>query len=171
MSHRPEAPSIRASVALLTVSDTRTVDTDRSGQLAKRLLEEAGHRSFDYRIVPDEPERVREQIERWLGQDACDAVVVNGGTGIAARDRTYEAVVALLDQRLPGFGELFRALSFVEIGSGAMLSRAVAGVARGRPLFSLPGSPAAVELALRRLIVPELGHLLGELRKQPPRPR
>jgi molybdenum cofactor biosynthesis protein B len=154
-----------AALGVLTVSDTRTTETDRSGRLAIRLLEQAGHRVFDYRIHPDDPGVVRDQIEQWLGQTRCDGVLVNGGTGIAARDRTYEAVVGLLDQRLPGFGELFRTLSYEEIGSAAMLSRAVAGIARGRPLFSMPGSTAAVELAMSRLIVPELPHLLGELRK------
>jgi molybdenum cofactor biosynthesis protein B len=130
-----------------------------------RLLEEAGHRVFEYEILPDEPDRVRERVNRWLAEDGCDGVVLTGGTGISVRDRTFEAISGLLEKTLDGFGELFRALSFEEIGSAAMLTRAVAGVARGKVVFSLPGSTAAVELAMRRLIVPELAHLLGQLRK------
>ena len=101
----------------------------------------------------------------WLGRDDCDAIVVYGGTGVARRDWTYEAVSRLLERKLDGFGELFRMLSWEQVGSAAMLSRAVAGIARGKPLFSLPGSPRAVELALERLILPQLEHLLAELRK------
>ena len=157
--------SIVGAIAVLTVSDTRTPETDRSGPAAMRLLEEAGHRIFEYAILPDEPDRVRERVNRWLAEDGCDGVVLNGGTGISVRDRTYEAVSGLLEKTLDGFGELFRALSYEEIGSAAMLSRAVAGVARGKLVFSLPGSTAAVDLAMRRLIVPELSHLLGQLRK------
>jgi len=152
-------------MAVLTVSDTRTADTDRSGPSTRKLLEEAGHRTFAYRILPDDPDRVREQLRSWLGEDGCDGVIVNGGTGISARDSTFEAVSALLDKRLDGFGELFRVLSYEEIGSAAMLSRAIAGVADGKPVFSLPGSTAAVELAMKSLILPELTHLLSELRK------
>ena len=153
------------NLALLTVSDTRTPEDDRSGQLARSLLEDAGHRVVDYRILPDEPARIARCVEEWLGRDDCEGVVVNGGTGISSRDRTYEALSALLQRRLDGFGELFRMLSFEQVGSAAMLSRAVAGVARGKLVFSLPGSTAAFELAMRRLIVPDLGHLLGQLRK------
>jgi molybdenum cofactor biosynthesis protein B len=161
----PQRPSaIRAAIALLTVSDTRTPDTDRSGGIARSLVERAGHRVVDYRILPDEPERIAGCVGEWLDRQDCEAVVVNGGTGVAARDRTYEAVSGLLDIRLDGFGELFRMLSYEQVGSSAMLSRAIAGIARGRPLFSVPGSPKAVELALERLILPELGHLLEILR-------
>jgi len=119
----------------------------------------------DYRILPDEADAISDCVAAWIGRADCDAIVVNGGTGIAQRDRTYEAVSALLDRRLDGFGELFRALSYEQVGSAAMLSRAVGGIARGKPVFSLPGSPGAVALALERLVLPELGHLLGELRK------
>ena len=149
----------------MTVSDSRTEQTDRSGQAARRMLEDAGHRISHHCILPDEPARVREQAERWLALDDCDVIVVNGGTGISTRDRTYEALAGLLDKRLDGFGELFRALSYEQVGSAAMLSRAVGGVARGKLLFSVPGSTLAVELALEKLILPELGHLLAELRK------
>lgn len=150
---------------MLTVSDSRTAETDGSGAALRELLESAGHRVFDYRILPDEPSRVRPAVEEWLAAEGCDGVLASGGTGISGRDRTYEALVGLLDKRLDGFGELFRWLSYSEIGSAAMLSRAVGGIAAGRLLFSLPGSPAAVRLAMERLILPELGHLLAELRK------
>jgi len=152
-------------VGLLTVSDTRSPANDRSGQVARELIERGGHRVVEYRILPDEPAAIRAGVVEWLQRDDCDAVIVSGGTGIARRDRTYEALAGLLEQRLDGFGELFRMLSFEQVGSAAMLSRAVAGIARGKPLFALPGSPSAVELALARLILPELGHLLAELRK------
>jgi molybdenum cofactor biosynthesis protein B len=163
--HGHHDPSIVAAIAVLTVSDTRTTETDRSGPVALRLLEEGGHRVFDYAILPDEPDLVRQRVEHWLDEKDCDGVVLNGGTGISVRDRTFEAISGLLDKTLDGFGELFRALSFEEIGAAAMLSRAVGGVARGKLVFSLPGSTPAVELAMRRLIVPELGHLLGQLRR------
>jgi molybdenum cofactor biosynthesis protein B len=149
----------------LTVSDTRTPQSDRSGAEARRLLEDAGHGIAAYGLLPDEPARVREQVEAWLRSDEIDAVVVNGGTGVSSRDRTYEALASRIEQPLPGFGELFRMLSFAEVGAAAMLSRAAGGVASGKPLFLVPGSPAAVTLAVTRLIAPALGHLLGELRR------
>lgn len=169
-AHPPESDphrrgALRGSVAVLTVSDTRTVETDVSGRLCVELLEAAGHRVVARAITRDEPETVADRVAAWLRDPDCDGVIANGGTGIAARDRTYEAVSGMLDRRLDGFGELFRALSYPEIGSAAMLSRAVGGVARGRFLFALPGSPAAVRLAMERLILPELPHLLGELRR------
>jgi molybdenum cofactor biosynthesis protein B len=151
------------------VSDTRTDEDDRSGAAARRLLVEAGHEVVDRSIVPDDPAQVRARLTRWIDGGACDVIVSTGGTGIAPRDRTYEAVVELLDRRLDGFGELFRMLSWEQVGSAAMLSRAVGGVARGTAIFALPGSTKAVELALERLIVPELGHLVAELRR-PSRP-
>lgn len=163
--HHRSSVAISASIALLTVSDTRTAETDSSGAALRRALEAAGHRVADQCILPDEPDRVRGLVSDWLDRDDVDVVLVNGGTGISRRDRTHEVVAGLLDQRLAGFGELFRMLSYEQIGSAAMLSRAVGGIARGKPLFSLPGSTAAVELAIERLILPELAHLLAELRK------
>jgi molybdenum cofactor biosynthesis protein B len=156
---------IRARVALLTVSDTRVAEDDRSGALARRMVEAEGHQVADYRVVPDEPDRIRRVVREWLDADDCDAVVVNGGSGISARDRTIEAIEELVERKLDGFGELFRMLSFEQVGSRALLSRAFGGVARSKPLFAIPGSPKAVELALERLILPELGHLLAELRR------
>jgi molybdenum cofactor biosynthesis protein B len=163
--HRKSGEHLRGALALLTVSDSRAESNDLSGAAARRLIREAGHRVTDYGIIPDEPDQVRDRLRQWLRRDDCDGAIVMGGTGISARDRTFEAVAALLDKRLDGFGELFRALSYERIGSAAMLSRAVAGISGGRLLFALPGSTAAVELALEKLILPELGHLLAELRK------
>ena len=154
-----------ASLAVLTVSDTRTPEDDRSGRLACSLLEAAGHRVVAYRVLPDEPDAIVRCVEEWLVRDDCDGILVSGGTGISPRDCTWEALSGLLEKRLDGFGELFRMLSYEQIGSRAMLSRALGGIARRKPLFSLPGSPAAVRLALEKLILPELGHLLGELKK------
>ena len=163
--HAHRGQQTRALLALLTVSDSRTPETDESGRIARTMVVSAGHRVVDYRILPDEPQRISECVECWLDGDDCEVVLINGGTGIAPRDRTYDVVSALLDMPLDGFGELFRVLSYEQVGSAAMLSRAVGGVARGKPLFSLPGSPKAVALALERLILPELGHLLALLRE------
>jgi molybdenum cofactor biosynthesis protein B len=151
--------------AVVTVSDTRTPETDASGACIRRLLEAAGHEVVSRAILPDDPERIREHVSALLAAPGVDAVIVNGGTGLAPRDTTYEAIVGLLDKRLEGFGELFRMLSFEQVGAAAMLSRATAGVARGRILVSLPGSPAAVELAMSRLLVPELSHMVGLVRR------
>jgi molybdopterin adenylyltransferase len=145
--------------AVVTVSDTRTPETDTSGARMRALLEDAGHRVVAYVILPDEPARIRAHVEGLLAAAEVDAVLVNGGTGLAPRDTTFEAVSALLDKRIDGFGELFRMLSWQEIGAAAMLSRAVAGVARGRILVSLPGSTPAVELGMTRLLLPTLGHM------------
>ena len=161
--HSDELTSAR--VAVLTVSDSRTEETDRSGATIRQMLEDAGHEVFGYRILPDEPEQVRKALETWVANDSCDAVIVNGGTGVSSRDRTYEAVAGMLDKRLDGFGELFRVLSYEDVGSAAMLSRAVAGAIGRKVVFSVPGSTAAVTLALEKLILPELGHLLAELRR------
>ncbi len=150
--------------AIMTVSDTRTEKTDKTGPLIRELLEGAGHQVSSYQIIPDEPDRVRRCVGALCDEAACHAVLISGGTGLAPRDSTYEAVVALLEKRLDGFGELFRSLSFAEIGSAAMLSRAVAGVCRATAVFSLPGSTGAVRLAMDKLILPELGHLSALLR-------
>ena len=155
-AHRAVGP---VAVAVVTVSDSRTAETDASGACIRTALERAGHRVVSYAILPDEPSRIREHVERALADPAVQAVIVNGGTGIAPRDTTYEALTGLLEKRLEGFGELFRMLSWQQVGAAAMLSRAAAGVARGKILASLPGSPAAVELAMERLLVPELGHM------------
>jgi molybdenum cofactor biosynthesis protein B len=161
--HRREGPrSVR--VFVITASDTRGESEDASGAYLRDAAARAGHALVGYRLVRDEPAELRAALEE-AARAGAEAVVVNGGTGIAGRDRTYEAVSGVLEKRLDGFGELFRMLSFQEIGSAAMLSRAVAGVWGGRAVFSVPGSEAAVRLAWDRLIGPELGHVIRELRK------
>jgi molybdenum cofactor biosynthesis protein B len=162
--HRAEGPS-RLRIAVLTVSDTRTTATDTSGALIVRLAGEAGHEVVERAIVPDEPARMRPLLESWRDAGGIDAILVTGGTGIAARDLTYETVSALLTKPLPGYGELFRMLSYEEIGAAAMLSRAVGGLMGGVVLLVMPGSRAAVELAMSKLILPELPHLAREARK------
>lgn len=148
---------------VLTVSDTRDESSDQSGQLIKNLLAEQGHPLVGYRIVKDEPAEIESLLKQTLANSAVEAVVVNGGTGIAPRDGTYEVIDRFLEKRLDGFGEIFRFLSYQDIGSAAIMSRAVAGSAKGKVLISLPGSRGAVELAMRRLILPELGHLVSQL--------
>jgi len=163
-AHRAAAPQA-IGCAVLTVSDTRTADTDSSGALIQQMLTDAGHRVAAYTIVPDDPGAIGAALAAWTGRDDVQAILTNGGTGIAQRDTTYDAIVALLDKRLDGFGELFRMLSYEQIGAAAMLSRAVAGVVQGRALFAMPGSTNAVRLAMERLIVPELGHVVYEIGK------
>ena len=160
--HRKAAVSgVRCSI--LTISDTRTLQTDTSGRAIVELLEAAGHQIADRAILRDEPTEVHEWVEAQLGR--VGAVITTGGTGITSRDSTYEAIERLFEKSLAGFGELFRSLSNQEISSAAMLSRAAAGTARGTALFLLPGSEHAVRLAMTRLIVPELGHVVRELQR------
>ena len=161
--HHPAKPR-HAACAILTVSDTRTPEDDASGVCIRALLEEAGHHVLSYTILPDDPGRIRAHLEELFDMPGLDAVIVNGGTGLAPRDTTYEALAGLLQKRLDGFGELFRMLSYQQVGPAAMLSRAVAGVARGKIVVSLPGAPAAVELAMQKLLLPELGHLIHLVR-------
>lgn len=151
--------------AVLTVSDTRTPETDTSGALIRRKLEEAGHRVVFYQIVKDEPDRIGGLLDHLVEETEAQAILLNGGTGIAPRDTTFDAVSARLEKLLPGFGELFRMLSWEQVGPAAMLSRAVAGVYRNRLVFSMPGSTNAVTVAMDRLIVPELDHLVWELHR------
>jgi molybdenum cofactor biosynthesis protein B len=161
--HKQAAPkSVRCYV--LTVSDTRTEDSDTSGTAIADLLAAAGHSVVGRSIVKDEPALVRGIVEQQLA-GAAQVVITTGGTGITSRDSTYEAVAALLEKRLDGFGELFRMLSYEQIGSAAMMSRAVAGLAAGKIIVALPGSEAAVRLAMERLIIPELGHLVQQAEK------
>jgi len=152
--------------AVVTVSDTRSPASDTSGALLKARLEAGGHRILSYEILADEPAKIRDRV-RALADTGVEAVLLSGGTGIAPRDTTYEAIVGILDRRLDGFGELFRALSYQEIGAAAMLSRAVAGTLGSTIVFAMPGSTAACELALERLVLPELGHMVGLM--HPPR--
>lgn len=162
LEHKLQAPaSVRC--AIITVSDSRTEATDTGGQAIATLLGDAGHDVVFRTILKDEPAQVRALVTEKTGDPQVQAIITTGGTGISSRDSTYEAVVGLLDKRLDGFGELFRMLSFQEIGAAAMLSRACAGVSRGRIVICLPGSEHAVRLAMTRLVLPELGHLIREV--------
>ena len=151
--------------AVLTVTDSRLPDEDRSGPLARNLASAAGHRIEETRLLPNEPAAIQEELRDLLARDEVDAVVLTGGTGISSRDITVDAVRPLLERPLEGFGELFRWLSYGEIGAPAMLSRAAAGVAHGKAVFVLPGSPPAIQLAMEKLILPGIAHLLGQARK------
>lgn len=161
LAHKADAP---ASVAcyVITVSDTRTADTDASGRAIADLLRAAGHVVVGRTIVKDDPDEVRSAIERQLASPDAQAIITTGGTGISSRDGTYEVVTSLLHKRLDGFGELFRMLSYEAIGPSAMMSRACAGLTADRIIVSLPGSEAAVRLAMEKLLIPELGHLVRE---------
>jgi molybdopterin adenylyltransferase len=162
--HKARAPqSVRCFI--VTVSDTRTASTDRSGDAIADLLTAAGHAVAGRAIVKDEPDLVRGAIERQLAHPDVQVIITTGGTGITSRDTTYEAVMALLQKRLDGFGELFRMLSYQQIGSAAMMSRACAGLVAGRIVIALPGSEAAVRLAMEQLVIPELGHLVQQATK------
>jgi molybdenum cofactor biosynthesis protein B len=161
--HREQAAEKgQISLAIVTVSDTRTAETDKSGQLIRTLAEEAGHRVVDYRIVKDEPDQVQQALDDFTAGPA-QIVVFSGGTGISRRDRTYDVISRALEKTLPGFGEIFRLLSYEEIGAAAMLSRATAGVYRDTVVVSTPGSTNAVRLAMEKLILPEIQHLAWEL--------
>lgn len=152
------------TAGIVTVSDTRTADTDESGQLLRELLTGAGHRVEEYAIVPDEVEAIRGAVVRFA--ERVDFIVVNGGTGMTPRDVTIEACRPLFSKELEGFGELFRMLSYQEIGSAAVMSRAAAGAMGRVMLFCLPGSKGAVRLATERLILPEIRHLVSHIRKR-----
>ncbi len=167
MSHTEHKAHAPASVAcyVLTVSDSRTPDTDSGGSAIRTLLEQAGHEVTGHTIVKDEPAQVTARVREQLADPRTQIIITTGGTGITSRDGTFEAIDALLDKRLDGFGELFRMLSFEEIGPAAMMSRATAGTASGKAIFVLPGSPNAVQLAMTRLILPELGHVVQQLRR------
>ena len=159
--HKARAP-ISVRCFIVTVSDTRTEETDTSGRAIAELLDAAGHIVTGRAIVKDEASLVREAVRRQLASPDVQAIIATGGTGITSRDSTYEAISALLEKRLDGFGELFRMLSFEQIGAAAMMSRACAGLAAGHIVVSLPGSEAAVRLAMERLLIPELGHLVQQ---------
>lgn len=162
--HRAEAPR-SLQLAVITVSDSRTIETDTSGALIVELAEAAGHRIVAREIIPDEPDRIRNLLEGYGRRDDLHAVLITGGTGISARDQTFETVSALLTRPLPGYGELFRMLSYAEIGPACMLSRALGGLMGRIAVLVMPGSRAAVQLAMSRIILPELPHLVREARK------
>ncbi|NUP99274.1 MAG: MogA/MoaB family molybdenum cofactor biosynthesis protein [Armatimonadetes bacterium] len=163
--HRDSARGEAVRCAVITISDTRTAATDTSGGRIREALTDQGHAVSDYQLVPDEPAAIEPLVRSLCERSDVDAILLNGGTGIARRDRTYDVVAALLEKTLPGFGEIFRILSYEEVGAAAMLSRAIAGVRAGTLVFCMPGSTNAVELALQKLILPELQHLVWELRR------
>ncbi|KKI91154.1 molybdenum cofactor biosynthesis protein B [Bacillus sp. SA1-12] len=165
IEHKLEAPhSVNCKV--ITISDTRTKETDKSGKLLMKLLEDSGHHVAEYEIVKDEKILIRSSMLKGCEARNIDVVLTNGGTGIAKRDVTIEAVQSIIEKEIPGFGEIFRMLSYTEdIGSAAILSRAIAGVSMDTAVFAMPGSSGAVKLAMEKLIIPELGHVIREIRK------
>ena len=162
--HREAAPE-RVRVAVLTISDTRTPETDTGGDTIEELMRDVGHEIVGRGIVKDDAERIRAEIVDLLARPDVDAVITTGGTGISARDTTYEVVERMLDKKLDGFGEIFRVLSYEEIGAAAILSRAVAGAVGAKLVACLPGSRNAVRLAVEKLLVPEIAHIVFELKK------
>lgn len=162
--HRASAPQA-VRCAVLTISDTRTLATDTGGQTLIDGLQAAGHVVVARDIIPDEPARMRALVTEWARRDDLDAILLTGGTGLSSRDQTFETISAMLTKPLPGYGELFRWLSYQEIGPAAMLSRTIGGLLGKTVVLTMPGSPAAVRLAVTRLIAPELGHLVREARR------
>jgi len=161
VEHKADAPK-SVGCYVVTVSDTRTEETDTGGRAIADMLRAAGHKVVGRAIVKDEPDQIRAAVEGLLARTDVQAIITTGGTGISRRDGTYEVVSAMLQKRLDGFGELFRMLSYEQIGSAALLSRACAGLVAGRIVASLPGSESAVRLAMEKLLIPELGHLVRE---------
>ncbi|WP_044479883.1 MogA/MoaB family molybdenum cofactor biosynthesis protein [Paenibacillus antibioticophila] len=163
--HRREAPK-HVKCLVVTVSDTRVAENDYSGQLTKELLSSQEYEVVDYRIIKDDYDGIRQLLREAVSSRKVEAILLNGGTGIAPRDNTYEAVRSLLNKELPGFGEIFRYLSYTEdIGAAAILSRAIAGTIGNVAIFSMPGSQGAVKLAMEKIILPELRHVIRELNK------
>ena len=160
--HHRQSAVAEVATAVITVSDTRTPETDTGGDRVAEMLAGGGHPVVSREIVPDEPAKIAGALRAHLARDDVRAVILTGGTGVAPRDVTPEAVEPLLDRVVPGFGELFRALSYADVGSAALLSRALAGLASGRVVFVLPGSRGAVKLAMEKLVLPEIGHLAAE---------
>lgn len=157
---------VEASIALIITSDTRTLDTDETGKRAVRLLEDAGHKVVAYVIVENNADRIIETFEAFKADDNIQVIVTSGGTGIGVKDVTVDAVTGQFDKRLQGFGELFRRLSYEEIGIAAAMSRATAGIASGKIVFCLPGSTGAMSTALEKIILPSLGHMMWELNRR-----
>lgn len=163
--HKEKAP-LKVSCAVVTVSDTRTENTDKSGKLLKQFLEDSGHQVGHYQIIKDDEASIRSSVQSICEMEGIDAVLLTGGTGISKRDVTIESVSTLFEKEIVGFGELFRMLSYTEdIGSAAMMSRAAAGTYFNKAIFIMPGSSGAVKLAMEKLILKELGHIISELNK------
>jgi molybdenum cofactor biosynthesis protein B len=163
--HQASAKSIAARCAIVTLSDTRTLETDTGGKRIANLLRDDGHVVIEHRVIPDDADGFKLVLDELLGRPDVDAILTTGGTGISRRDLAIGVVESTIESPLPGFGELFRMLSWDQIGSGAILSRATAGIARGKVIFAMPGSVAAVDLAMTKLILPELRHILHEILK------
>lgn len=161
MIHHHEAQKIHVKVGILTLSDSRNKETDKSGQYIYEHLLMSEHEVAFYEVLPDEPALIVQTIEQWKSE--VDVILTNGGTGITKRDHTFEALSALIEKPMPGFGEIFRMLSYEEVGAATMLSRAMAGVYENTLIFSMPGSTNAVRLAMDKLILPQLKHLVWEL--------
>ena len=164
VEHKAQGPAA-VRCAVITVSDSRTLETDTGGQTVIVHLTSAGHTVSHREIIPDDPERMRPLLESLRERDDLDAILMTGGTGVTSRDQTFETVSALLDKPLPGYGEVFRMLSYQDIGPAAILSRATGGLIGRKVLLTMPGSPAAVRLAMEKIIVPELPHLVREARR------
>ncbi len=167
MSHIEHKKHAQKSIAcaVVTISDSRTLETDTSGQLIKEQLVTNEHTVMHYQIIKDEPEQLQAVLTSLAADDRCQAIIFSGGTGISRRDSTFDVLDRMLEKRLPGFGELFRFLSYEEIGAAAMMSRAVAGVYQGTMIISIPGSRAAAKLAMERLILSELAHMVREINR------
>ena len=161
LEHKKEAPK-SVGVALLTISDSRTEETDESGKLLRQKLVESGHRVIAYHLLKNDAAAVKETIEELLDEEDVQVIITGGGTGLSHRDMTVETVSAMLEKRLDGFGELFRSLSYLEIGTSSMMSRALAGVIKGKVIICIPGSLGATELAVDKIILPEVGHMIRE---------
>ncbi|MFJ8261913.1 molybdenum cofactor biosynthesis protein B [Rummeliibacillus sp. NPDC094406] len=159
----PTHKDLTIHAAILTVSDTRTVETDKGGQQIKALLEDAGFHTVQYRIVKDDAATISQQVRAWCEDTHINAIIVTGGTGFTSRDVTYEALTPLFEKEMHGFGELFRSLSYEEIGPRTMFSRAVAGCLQQTAIYALPGSTNAVKLGMSQLIIPTVQHFIGEL--------
>lgn len=162
IEHKEKAKKL-VSCAVITVSDSRTEETDAGGKILKEELSSAGHKIIYYQVIKDEPDQIRELLLKLSEEPNCQAMIFNGGTGISRRDRTFDVIDSFLEKRLVGFGEVFRYLSYLDIGSSAIMSRATAGSYKGRVIISIPGSPAAVKLAVEKLILPEIAHMVWEL--------
>ena len=162
--HRQHSP-VRIACAVITVSDTRTLENDTGGDLVVGMLESAGHHCISRQIIPDDPGFMRALVEGLAGRGDTDAILLTGGTGVSHRDQTFETISSLLTKPLPGYGELFRWLSYQDIGAAAMLSRALGGLCGRTVVLTMPGSPDAVRLAMEKLILPELGHMVREARR------
>jgi molybdenum cofactor biosynthesis protein B len=161
--HRQKAGQQPVPIAIVTVSDTRTPETDINRHFIEARLSALGHLTAAYRLIRDEPDQVAAALDELAAREDIRIILFNGGTGISPRDTTYDVISRMLEKTLPGFGELFRMFSYQEVGAAAMLSRAVAGVYRGTLVFSMPGSPNAVQVALEKLILPEINHLAWEV--------